>query len=39
MGGRSRRGRIERSEELELVRGELWEVRRELRENAQLIRS
>ena len=38
MAGRSRRGRTERDEELELVREELWEVRRELQEIAQLMR-
>ena len=32
MAGRTRRGRSERNEELELVREELREVRRELRE-------
>ena len=38
MAGRSRRGRTDRDEELELVREELWEVRRELRETTQLMR-
>ena len=38
MVGRSRRGRIERNEELELVREELLEVIRELRETAQSMR-
>ena len=39
MAGRSRRGRTERNEELELIREKLREVRRELRETAQLMRS
>nr|CAN68536.1 hypothetical protein VITISV_018260 [Vitis vinifera] len=38
MAGRTRRGRSERNEELELVREELREVRRELRETTQLMR-
>ena len=38
MAGRSIRGRTERNEELELIKEKLGEVRRELRETAQLMR-
>ena len=38
MAGKTRRGRSERNEELESVREELLEVRRELREAVQFMR-